>query len=126
MLLSVARIGMGETMRKITLIAVAAIISLALGGCWGSSATTDPRVGAIIEYVKTNCGWVVEAASVAAMLTAPNPAVAPGVKTLGSAICSTLGSSQAQVQTFLGWGEDKNCPRVNGVCIEAKRDEPGK
>lgn len=109
-------------MKKIWLVAP---VVLMLGGCWGSDGTTDPRVGQIITYVKAQCGWVVEAASIAAMLTAPNPAVAPTVKSLGNAICTALNGPQGQVQTFLGWGEDKPCPRVNGVCIEAKRDEQG-
>lgn len=106
-------------MRK--LLAVAALAAF-LGGCWGSSTPADPRVGEVITYVKAQCGWIVEAASVAAMLTAPNPAVAPGVKSLGNAICVALNGPK--VQTFLGWGDNANCPKVNGVCIEAKRDEP--
>lgn len=109
-------------MRKIL---ATATLALALGGCWGSSDPVDPRVGAIIDYVRTNCGWVVEAASVAAMLTAPNPAVAPGIKTIGSAICTSLNGPQ--VQTLFGWGKDNVCPKVNGVCIEAERaDEQDK
>lgn len=107
-------------MRKIILVVP---VVLMLGGCWGSDSPADPRVEQVIEYVRSNCGWVVEAASVAAMLTAPNPAVAPGVKTIGNAICSAL--APPQVQTLFGWGESPPCPRVNGVCIEAERDGSG-
>lgn len=115
-------------MRKIMTIAAMVALSLGLSACWGSDTASDPRIGQVVAYVKSQCGWVVEAASIAAMLAAPNPAVAPTVKTLGNAICVALNDTAPapQVQTFLGWGQDKPCPRVNGVCIEAKRDEPGK
>ena len=110
-------------MRCVTL---ANALTLGLAGCW-SSPSVDGRVQPIIEFVKSKCGFIVDAAAVGAMLAAPNPATPPLVKSIGTAICVALNEDRVEVNTLFGWGEGPSpaapaaCPMVNGVCITGEK-----
>lgn len=98
---------MRNTLRAVSLAAI-----LALAGCGGETGTLTDNVKAVQSATTKACSYLPTVASVSAMLTAINPAVA-GVAAIAGAICSAVKPKA------LGFKSDA-CPKVNGVCVEGE------
>lgn len=76
---------------------------------WLNSEALEDQVDAVMDLVVEKCHFLPTAASVAAMLTASNPAFV-GVVAVATAICNALASKRVGLLRY--------APTVNGVEID--------
>ena len=86
---------------------------LLLAGCTGTSLTDT--VKQIQDETVKLCAYLPTANSVAAIVSAANPAVV-GIGAVANAICTAMINWQTDQKTINSFATE--CPKVNGVCIE--------
>jgi hypothetical protein len=88
------------------------LLPLLLLGC--GTGSLDSQVKDVQAAAVKACGFLPTASSVAAILSAGNPAVT-GVTAVATAICAAVTKVAPQAR-----GLEQECPRVNGVCVEGE------
>jgi len=97
---------------------VLAVLSPLLVGCGGSETTLAEKVAEVQAQATKICAYLPTATSVAAMISAANPAVI-GVSAIAQAICSAV---TKQTQSLL----TSERPTVNGVQVDGEFIDPKK
>ena len=105
-------------MKSTIRVALVAALFLALAGC-GTEGKFDSQIAAVQAASAKICKFLPTAASVAAILTAGNPAVT-GVAATAAAICAAVTVSNPVTLFGMGETKPKECPKVNGVCVEGE------
>ena len=95
------------------------LLPLLLLGC--GTGSLDSQVKDVQAAAVKACGFLPTASSVAAILSAGNPAVT-GVTAVATAICAAVTKVCAAVTKVApqARGLEQECPRVNGVCVEGE------
>lgn len=97
---------------------VLAVLSPLLVGCGGGELTLSEKVAEVRAKTTEICSYLPTVNSVAAMISAANPAVVT-VGAIAQAICNAVTNPQ---QSLL----KSECPTVNGVCVEGEFIDPKK
>lgn len=119
-------------MKRLSVIAALAMAVLA-AGC---SETQQTQVQKVREFAVRLCGFLPSVNSVAAILAASNPQVS-GTLAVATAICDAV-AEKPPVETpavhrgSLVWptiliqvqDKPKDCPQVNGVCVDGEWIDP--
>lgn len=101
-------------MRKLALVFAAVF---ALAGCGEDvPAEISEQIAKVRNYAVQICGFLPTATSVHGMLVSQNPEIT-GLFALARAICDVAVSGETPPLGLLNM-DPKECPKINGVCVE--------